>query len=219
MMAMRAALTGLLAALSAGSAMAAPSAYDIAFVSEFAEACVPQRLSYPGTLETARQVGWAPVERTAHPELDAMLAISEAAALDPELQATFQYQIFGKSFEGTEHVLVVSRSSFVVDSEQDPVDPWVLVGCYIYNLDATAPIDPEPVTALIGKPIANGISDATLTAYVWGPPCPMPRTGDTYLTFVPEGSPQAEATGFSGLVLKFSTSEPDPGEVVPDTYC
>lgn len=219
MMALRAALSGLLAACAAGSAMAAPSAYDLAFVSEFAEACVPQRLSYPGTLENARGQGWTDVERSASPELDAMLAISEAAALDPELQATFEYQILAKSFEDTEHFLVVSRSSFVIDPEEDPVDPWILIGCYIYNLDATAPIDPEPVTALIGKPISSSISDETLTAHVWGPPCPMPRTGDTYLTFVPEGSPQAEATGFSGLVLKFSTSEPDPGEVVPETYC
>jgi hypothetical protein len=216
---LRAAFAGFAAACAAVPAMAAPAPYDIEFVSQFAEACVPQRLSYPGTLETARQAGWTDVERSANPELDAMMAISEAAALDPELQATFQYQILAKSFADTEHFLVVSRSSFVIDPEEDPVDPWILIGCYIYNLDATAPIDPEPVTALIGKPISNSISDETLTAHVWGPPCPMPRTGDTYLTFVPEGSPQAEATGFSGLVLKFSTSEPDPGEVVPETYC
>lgn len=216
---LRAAFAGLAAACAAVPAMAAPAPYDIEFVSQFAEVCVPQRLSYPGTLETAKAAGWVPVARTANAELDAMMTISETAAADPELQATFEYELLGKSFADAEHFLVVSRSSFVIDPEADPVDPWILIGCYLYNLDATAPIDPEPVTALIGNPISNSISDATLTAYLWGPPCPMPRTGDTYLTFVPESSPQAQAAGFSGLVLKFSTSEPDPGEVVPETYC
>jgi len=196
---------------------AAPAAYDIAFVAEFEKACVPQRLSYPGTVETAKAAGWREVERTAHPELDALMGKSEEAAKDPELKPTFAYTLLGKPFSGTEHYLVVSRSSFVIDGDDD--DPWVLIGCYLYNLDATAPIDPEPVTALIGKPIANSHADATLTAHLWGPPCPMPRTGDTYLTYMPEGSPHAEQAGFAGLVLKFSTSEPDPGEEVPETYC
>ena len=47
----------------------------------------------------------------------------------------------------------------------------------------------------------------------------MPRTGDTYLSYIADGSSYVADTGFSGLVLKFETSEPDPGEVVPETYC
>ena len=81
----------LVAALGAAPALAAPTAYDLAFVSEFAEACVPQRLSYPGTQDNALAKGWTTVERSAHPELDAMMAISEAAAADPELiDATYE---------------------------------------------------------------------------------------------------------------------------------
>ena len=76
-----------------------------------------------------------------------------------------------------------------------------------------------PVTALIGKPIAASHSDQSMVAYSWGPPCAMPMTLDTYLTWVPDGSEHAVQVGFSGLVLKFETSEPDPDEVVPSTYC
>ncbi len=192
--------------------------YDIDFVTAFAEACVPQRLSYQGTVDTARAEGWRDVEGTAHPELDALMAKSEEAANDPELKPSFAYTLLSRTIHGTDHYLVVSRASFVLDPDEDPPNPWVYIGCYLYNLDATAPVDPAPVTALIRNPIANSHADDTLTAHVWGPPCPMPRTGDTYLTFIPEGSPHAEA-GFTGVVLKFETSEPDPGETVPETFC
>jgi len=58
-----------------------------------------------------------------------------------------------------------------------------------------------------------------INGWIWGPPCPMPRTGDTYLTFIPEVSQYKDQTGFTGLVLKFDTSEPKPDEVVPASYC
>jgi hypothetical protein len=207
----------LVAALGAAPALAAPSAYDLAFVDAFAEACVPQRLSYPGTQQTALAAGWTAVERTAHPELDAMMAISEAAAQDPELfDVSYEYRIFSKPIEGTPHYLLVSRSSAAIEAGGDP---WINIGCYLYNFEALEPIDPEPVSALTGQPIANSQIDMHLAGWIWGPPCPMPRTGDTYLTFIPEVSQYKDKTGFSGLVLKFDTSEPKPDEVVPDSYC
>lgn len=207
----------LVAALGAAPALAAPTAYDLAFVSEFAEACVPQRLSYPGTQDNALAKGWTAVERSAHPELDAMMAISEAAAADPELiDATYQYRIFSKPIEGQPHYLLVSRAGAAIE---EGGDPWITIGCYLYNFEALAPIDPEPVSALTGQPIANSQINMHINGWIWGPPCPMPRTLDTYLTFIPEVSQYKDQTGFTGLVLKFSTSEPKPGEVVPDSYC
>ena len=213
-----AALAGLMAAGAAMPAVAVPAQYDIDFVSAFADACVPQRMSYEGTRQTALAEGWGKVERTAHPELDAMMAISEREAAAPDLKATFVYELFAKPIGGVDHHLVVTRMSADVGTEAEP-DIWNLVGCYLYNLDATGPIDPEPVTALIGKPISNSINEDDIVGYVWGPPCPMPRTMDTYLTYVGAGSEQVQVGGFTGLVLKFETSEPDPGEAVPSTYC
>jgi hypothetical protein len=215
--AVSAGVLGLVAACAVTPALAVPTAYDIAFVSEFADACVPQRLSYEGTQQQALAEGWVSVERTANAELDTMMAISEAAAKDPELiDASYDYRIYSKPIEGQTHFLVVSRAGAAIEQGEDP---WILIGCYLYNFDAAAPIDPEPVTALIGQPIANSQVDMHIASWLWGPPCPMPRTGDTYMTFIPEVSQYKEQVGFTGLVLKFSTSEPDPGEVVPDTYC
>lgn len=215
----RAAPAGLLAALAVTPAVAAPPAYDVAFVAAFKDACVPQRLSYAGTRQTALAMGWTAVERSANAELDAMMAISEAAADDPELQSTFEYAIYSKPIEGVAHFLVVDRATAIIGEPDDPLNPWVFIGCYLYNFEAAAPIDPELVSELTGNPIADSQINMHLAGWVWGPPCPMPRTGDTYMTFIPEVSQFKQETGFSGLVLKFSTSEPDPEDVVPDSYC
>ncbi|WP_417309469.1 hypothetical protein [Devosia sp.] len=213
---------GVIAAGLALPACAQPAAYDVTFVSEFAEACVPGRLTYAATKQAVVDNGWEAVAPSVNPELAAMMVLSEAAAEDPELQATFEYQTYSKQIAGQAHFLVASRASAMIGDPDDPEDtlnPWVSVGCYLYNLDAEAAIDPEPVTALVGNPISNSHTDDSLVGYVWGPPCPMPRTGDTYLTFIPEGSSYVDQTGFSGLVLKFDTSELDPGAAVPDPYC
>ena len=206
----------VLLALVVTSAPAIAS-YDQSFVDAFAEACVPGRLSYEATQATAVATGWAVVERADHPELDAVMRKSdEALAQEDDLEMTNEIVLFARDVEGARHHLTVSRSTFVIE-EGDA--PWVLVGCRLYNFDAVQPIDPAPVTALIGKPIAQSVDQDGMAGHVWGPPCPMPRTADTYLGFVAEGSLMAETLGFSGVTLNFSTSTPDPGEVVPETYC
>ena len=209
-----------LALVAVSPAVAVESAdYGQAFVDSFAEACVPQRLSYPGTQTQAESLGWTPTQPGAHAELASMMAIAEAAASDPELPAEFDYRIFSRPIEGQTHYLVVSRAAFTIGEPDDPLNPWVYIGCYLYNLDATAPIDPAPVSALTGNPVANEVDEEGLVSYVWGPPCPMPRTGDTYLSFIAEDSPHVSLTGFSGLMMKFDTSEPDEGAEPPEPYC
>lgn len=210
-------LVGLVALGAAGTpALAAPSAYDVAFVAAFEEACVPGRLGYQSTRDTAEAAGWQQVAPHAHPELAALLAVSEEAAQDPELPATYEMAAYGREVGGLPHFLVVSRTGAVI-SEGRP--PLMQVGCYLYNLDATAPVDPEPVTSLIGQPIARSDEADGALSHVWGPGCTMPRTFDTYLGFVAEGSAMAARVPFTGVALNFTTSEPEPGEEVPETYC
>lgn len=218
---MRSALALVLLTAAPGAAFA--NGYAQTFVDTFTEACVPHRLSYEGTLAHARSLGWTAAQRTDHAELDAMMTIMEAGAAEAadEMQGTFAYDFYTRPVDGTPHYLFVSRVTFVVEEPEpgEEPDPWVYIGCYLYNFDATAPIDPEPMTTFTGKPIARHVDQDGLVSYLWGPPCPLPRTGDSYLTFVAEDSPHVAETGFSGLMVKFETSEPDPGEDVPDTYC
>jgi hypothetical protein len=146
--------------------------------------------------------------------------MAEAEALDAELtDASFEYAVYAKAIEGTEHHLVVGRSSFVIGEPDDPLNPWVYVGCYLYNLDASSPLDPEPVTALVGNPIGQTRESDGVVSHIWGPPCPMPRTGDTYLSFVAEGSELAGQVPFTGIALHFTTSELDAGAEPPDPHC
>lgn len=208
---------GLLAGLVSQPALAAPSAYDTAFVAEFEKACVPGRLRYEDSRKAAEAAGWVATSAQSHPELQALMARSETEALAPDLVgATFTYQAYAKEFAGVTHHLVVSRSGAVIDDQDDPL---VFVGCYLYNFEATAPVDPEPVTTLIGNPNSDTHEMDGAISHIWGPPCPMPRTFDTYLNFVAAGSQATEIVPFTGVALNFSTSELPPGEPVPDPYC
>lgn len=209
-------LAAVAIAATALPALAAPSAYDVAFIKAFEEACVPGRLGYQSTRDTAEAAGWLAVSRDVHPELTAVLAASDEAARDPELKSTYEMVAYGRDVEGQQHFLVVSRTSAVITEGEAP---FVQIGCYLYNFDATTPVSPEPVTALIGKPISRTEEANGSIAHVWGPGCTMPRTFDTYLSFVPEGGEAAAGVPLSGAVLNFTTSEPAPGEVVPETYC
>lgn len=214
-------IAGLLALLPTGQG-AAQDGIDAAtaFVAEFEQACVPGRLNYQSSLAAAEAAGWNPVAPEVHPELAAMMQLSESEALKPAdglSDVSFVFQAFAKPVGETVLHLVVSRGSAVIGEPDDPLNPWVFLGCHLYDLDATAPIDPAPVTVLIGNPISRTEERGGLITHVWGPPCPMPRTGDTYLSFVPEGA--TTIVPFTGIALNFTTSELPAGEPVPDPYC
>lgn len=196
----------LAALLLATPALAAPGPYDVAFVEAFMAACAPERQSYEGTQQAALAAGWARTEVTANPELEQMMQVSLAGAEAAGFEISYQFEIFAREIEGTAHYLVVSRTSA---STENSGAPTVLIGCYLYNFDAAAPVDPDAVTAAIDSPIINQQIDMHVGAWLWGAPPSLPGTGDVYMTFLPETSHYREETGFTGLVLKFSTSEPD----------
>jgi hypothetical protein len=191
----------------------ADAAYDYGFVDAFAKACVPQRLSFEGTKAQAVSEGWTAVAADTDPELAKMMQHAQAAAVDPE------YPDWRTAFE-TYGKTVGSRPLHLVVTHLIAPDVINLIGCYLYDFGMERMIDPANVTALLsGQEIASSIDEQGLVGYTWGPPCAMPRLFDTYLTLIKPDSPHLEKTGFSGLMLKFETSEPAPGEDVPETYC
>jgi hypothetical protein len=186
------------------------------FVDAFAAACVPQRLSFEGTKAQALAEGWTVTAQDSHPELDALMSTAvRMLEEDEEIEGTIAFELYTRDVAGTPLHLVVTRSV----AEIEGMDPFIDIGCYLYDFRASEPPDPAPVGKWLDRPLAREIADDTIVSYLWGPACPMPRTGDTYMTYIPEGSPHAETTGFAGLMIKFATSEPEPGEVVPETYC
>lgn len=188
-----------------------------AFVAAFGEVCIPERLSYKGTVALAEKLGWQHVVPGENAGYDRFIAHSDAllaeeVAEDPDLIEGTGNAWFTREVGERPHLLAVS---YLLTEYLDAL------GCYLYDFAATAPIDPEPVTRLLGQPIAHttdggdpfyAVDPELLVTTVWGPPPSLPRTLDTYLTFIPQASEVAAQTGFTGLMLKSSTSLPNREE-------
>ena len=190
--------------LAAGVLPAAANPFSAAFVEAFRETCVPERLSYEGTVGHAKALGWVAVEPPSHPEFAKVMEYSakglEEAKADG-LELSFQQVSLARRVESRDlHLIVSFTGSEYLDQ----------IGCYLYDFAATEPVDAAAVGQMLGIAApAQSMETAEITSHVWGPPPSLPRTLDTYLTYIPAGSPHVEQTGFDGVVLKFSTSAPD----------
>ncbi len=198
---MRGATPILVASLALGGAgpAAAEADWSGTFVGVFQSTCVPERLSYEGTLSQAGSQGWSDFDPAEHAEFSTMMNIVDEAVKGgaEDMKMTFVSETLSKDVGGRPLHLVVS----LVTSEH--LDA---VGCYLYDFDAAAPIETSAVSNLLGVKPAQIHRDETIEGAVWGPPPSMPRTLDTYLTYIPPGSPLVNMTGFDGVVLKFTTS-------------
>lgn len=188
-----------------------------AFTAAFGDVCIPERLSYRRTLALAEKLGWSPVIAGENADYDRFIAhtadlLAREVAQDPDFIEGSDGAWFTREIGGRPYLLAVS---YLLTEYLDTV------GCHLYDFAATAPIDPNAVTRLLGQPIAYttdggdplySIDPVMLVTTVWGPPPALPRTLDTYLTFIPESSEVAAQTGFAGLMIKFSTSLPDREE-------
>lgn len=206
----------LFAAFLCGSAQAKTPDSE-GFVAIFGEVCIPERLNYKGTVVLAENLGWQPVITGENADYDRFIThaadlLAEEIAEDPDFIEGTDSAWFTRETGGRSHLLAVS---YLLTEYLDTV------GCHLYDFAATEPIDPEPLTRLLGQPIAYttdgsdpfyAVDPAELVSTVWGPPPGLPRTLDTYSTFIPEGSLYAARVGFTGAVLKFSTSLPDRAE-------
>lgn len=201
-------LAGVVAALGvvlcAAPALAAPSAYDTAFVAAFADACIPGRLSYEATEAAVAKAGWVATQSSADPQLGIVEKLTDDVAkkLEP-LKGRMVYAAYAKTIEGLPHFLVISFADLGPAAANESV-----VGCFLYNFNAVASVDPEAVTALMGAPVADSQVDEHIASYSWAASPTLPGTRETYLTFVPEVSQYKEQTGFSGQVLQFNTTVP-----------
>lgn len=195
---------GVSGLLAVGVLPAAANPFSATFVETFRETCVPERLSYEGTVGHARALGWMAVEPSSHPKFAKVMEHSakglEEAKTDG-MELSFQQVSLVRTVESRDlHLIVSFTGSEYLDQ----------IGCYLYDFAATEPVDAAAVGRMLGIAApAQSMETAEITSHVWGPPPSMPRTLDTYLTYIPAGSPHVDQTGFDGVVLKFSTSAPE----------
>ena len=114
---------------------------------------------------------------------------------------------------GRSHLLAVSYAAGGVSR---------CIGRYLYHFAASAPIDPAGDAAALGQTIAHttdggdpfyAVDPSRSSSPSGGRRPAWPRTLDTYPGLHPLGQREVAAqTGFTGLMLKFSTSLPDRAE-------
>lgn len=178
------------------------------FVNAFRQACVPQRASYEGTIANLKSIGWAEVDPTVDPQLQKLVQVADTTVLDAARARDEDWKYTRTVFAA----YIKARPHFAMVTRLDAPDVVTLVGCYLYDLGATEPIDPEIVTAFLGVPVAETIEEKGMTGYNWGPSPKLGRTLETDLFFITKGSPMRDASGFAGVMLKFETSEPNGAE-------
>lgn len=178
-----------------------------AFVAAFREACLPQRLSYEGMARLAGSLGWRPAVPGSSDELDNVYRLADDAIAKAGRDVKMSRSAFDRIIGGKLHHLLVSR---ITAPEVAPV-----MSCSLYDFGATAGIDPGLIAALVGAPENHHFTYDGLDGHGWGDWAEMPGTFQTVLTFVAEDSPYTEVTGFSGLVLKIDSSEPDADSAAP----
>src|SRR5262249_25689146 len=150
--------------------------------------CLPDRQDYEAILARASADGWKVVTGEADPELKTILD----ASANPGAGASNAIRSFSKDIAGKTAFLVTSR----VTSGQ-----YVVVGCYLYDFTAAAPLSPELFNDWLGGPPAAAMNEpGNAVGYQWETPKTLPGTWDVYATFIAEGGAGAKDTGFSGLV-------------------
>lgn len=212
-MAQRAALLAAVALVATGlPASAAPSAYDVEFVSQFADACTTARTTLADNKAAAEAAGWVTVADNANPELGSIIGFSNQAAADIRANnGEFDSAVYQKPVDGVMHYLIVSDALIGYGPARENI-----LGCYLYGFDAVTPPDPDAVTALVGaEPTAYQI-DEDVASWQWNAPQKFPGVMDIYLTYVPDGSQYQTQYGFSGLVLQLNTAVPNP-TAIPGT--
>jgi hypothetical protein len=196
-------------AFSMMPAFAAPSAYDVEFISQFADACVATRTGFADNRAAAEAAGWTDAPPAANPELGAIIGFSNQAAADIKANnGTFDFAVYARPIDGITHYLILSDALIGYGAGRQNI-----VGCYMYNFDAASAPDPEAVSALLGAtPTASQI-DQDISSWQWNRPAKLDRALDVYLNFVPDESQYKSQYGFSGLVLQINTGIPSPTAV------
>lgn len=189
-------------AVSAHRHPAAAADASEAFVAAFNEACVDAHKTFSSAVAHAKEKGWSVVSPLSHAQLTAVMQKSADGIAQGKAEGyvtNFEHETLSKMIAGRPAYLVIALTQSNIFDQ---------IGCYLYDFDATAPVDRAVVTRLLKIEPANVVADAAIVTAVWGPPPKATGRLDTYLTYIPAGSPHAAKTGFTGVVLKTSSAAP-----------
>jgi hypothetical protein len=191
-------LAGLALALLCGGATAAPLP-DEAFLSAFAVACLDGYDDTDARDAAIAAAGWRPVADDANPVLAEMLAMARASLRQAEDEEgyTGTAAVYGRDGGAGGPYLVTT----ILEMPDDGEGPLGVLGCYLYDFEATQPLDAEPITRRFGEePAAIDNQPGIIVSEAWDIES-LDGVWELRSTFIPVGSPGVDVTGFAGRVL------------------
>jgi hypothetical protein len=165
-------------------------AASASMVAEFHQTCVVSRSATDLKAALAKN-GWKAFTSLAQSHLE-----REIELVTPMLDAqglSSNYTIYGRDIGGKHFELAFSETKKPLKDDRD------LIGCSIYDFDATAPIDTSVLNAFAPSAIGQRkmLGDAQFESWT----NPFGEGSGMRAVFVPSTSPAKAQLGFSGMML------------------
>ncbi len=166
------------------------SAANADMVREFGRTCVASK-SIKSLKGALAKDGWKPFASLAKSHLEL-----EIKAVTPMLEAqglSSDYVIYGRDVKGKHLELALSETKKPINGNRK------LVGCGIYDFDATAPVDIATVSAFAAKIVGQKSQVDGVQFVKWDNA--FGEGSGMRAVFVPAGSPIVSQIGFTGMML------------------
>ena len=197
-------LAGLAIAILPGAAAAAPRT-GAGVLAPFAPACVQGNRDPAERAAVIEAAGWKPIADDASPMLSRMLALSRQSLRDAEREEgyTGSAAVYGR-LDGATGPYLVTTALNIPDDGEGAID---VLGCYLYDFDADAPLDADLVSARFDEaPAEVEDQEGIIVSHVWRIE-QLAGVWELRSTFIPAGSPGVDVTGFSGRVLILTSEQ------------
>jgi hypothetical protein len=186
------ALAAAILLLCAGPSAAAnaDTAANADMVPEFSHTCVASK-SIKALKDALAKNGWK-----AFPSLAASHLEREIKAVTPMLDAqglSSDYVIYGRDARGKHLELALSETRKPVSGNRK------LVGCSMYDFDATSPIDSATVSAFAPTTVGQKATTGDIQVEKWDNV--FGEGSGMRAVFVPPASPMGAQLGFTGMML------------------
>ena len=199
----RAAIAAVLLALLSTTQGVAEPASDLRLAA-FEEACLDGYRNPDIRAAVIAAAGWSPVADDADPALARLMAISRQAMVQAEEEDGFTGTIaaYALRLAGGEAYLVTTELDMPADAEWK-ID---LLGCYLYDFAAAAPLPPSLITSRFDERPAEVVDQPdVIVAQTWNIE-QIEGVWELRSTYIPPGSPAAAVTGFTGLAIGLTST-------------
>ena len=188
-------LVGAAMVLLAGQALGEEVAGD-SRLDAFRAACMPEHRRPAKRPAVFTGAGWVPAVESDSPMLAEVLKLARSVAEEGKADGiSGALSVWRKEVAGRPAFLVLST----VTSDQIS-----LTGCYVYDFEAPAPVDPALITAWLGEAPAQTVDRAGFTAQIWNAEG-IDGVIELQSGVVAPDSQASKILGFHGVMIKVTS--------------